>query len=228
MAIKDYFQLLFPFLLITWIIFSVGSWTKVLQPGKGLHRLLGLALSAVFALVPFTGLSLAEYLLSFNPNFSIGSLALVLMGLYPWFSGKPLLSDRHLFWFCLWNVALSLALYGSYLGLVTADMYAGGYGFSLWFAVMALLTMILVWRGNPLSYIFVAYIAAFNLQVLPSPNFFDYITDGFLLVSSLGLAAYYPLKHTRLRALPTPLFAMLSEVKHLKNMRSFGRCAPSE
>jgi hypothetical protein len=146
-----------------------------------------MALSAIITIVPMGGLSLADYILSLNPNFSLGSLALVVVLLWPKFTGRPLLSSKNLWMFCLWNVVVSTVLFSSYLGFITYDMYAGGYHFSLWFIIIALITLMAVWSWNPLSVIFVAYIAAFNLKLLPSANFFDYITDGFLLVLSLGL-----------------------------------------
>jgi hypothetical protein len=93
----------------------------------------------------------------------------------------------NLWMFCLWNVIISLVLFSSYLGFIPYDMYASGYHFSLWFIIVAAITLIAVWSWNPLSVIFIAYIAAFNLKLLPSPNFFDYITDGFLLLLSLGI-----------------------------------------
>ena len=55
---------------------------------------------------------------------------------------------------------------------------------------MALLTLLAIWSWYPLSFIFLAYIAAFNLKVLPSYNFFDYITDGFLFVMSVGVLLF--------------------------------------
>ncbi len=78
-------------------------------------------------------------------------------------------------------------VFSSYLGLVPYDLYALGYGFSPWFVFMAIITLLLVWAGNPLSLIFLAAIAAFNLKLLPSGNFFDYLTDGFLLILSVGV-----------------------------------------
>lgn len=187
MFIKEYFQLLFPWLFVTLLIFSLCSWSKLSQFPRGWQKLTVLAFSAVITLAPFSGLSLADYILSLNPNFSIGSLALVMVLLWPKFMGQPLLSERNLRVFCLWNVALSLVLFSSYLGLIPYDLYALGYHFSLWFIIMALITLITVWVWKPLSIIFVSYIAAFNLRLLPSPNFFDYLTDGFLLLMSLGL-----------------------------------------
>jgi hypothetical protein len=187
MIIKEYFQLLFPWLFVTLLIVSVISWTRLAQFQKRWQKLAVLAFSAFITLVPVGGLSLADYLLSLNPSFSMGSLALVVVLLWPKFMGKPLLSDLHLWMFCLWNVAVSLALFSSYLGMLPYDLYALGYSFSFWFIIMALLTLVALWCWHPLSVIFMTYIAAFNLKLLPSPNFFDDITDGFLLFMSLGL-----------------------------------------
>ena len=187
MVIREYFQLLFPWLLVTFLAASVSSWINPRQFQKGWQKLVVLVSSAFIALLPVQGLSLADYLLSLNPNFSIGSLALVVALLWPKFIGQPLLSDRHLKIFCLWNVVVSLALFSSYLGLLPYDLYALGYGFSPWFVVMALLTVVAVWCCYPLAIMGIACLAAFNLRLLPSPNLWDCITDGFLLLMSLGL-----------------------------------------
>jgi hypothetical protein len=190
MLIKEYFQLLVPWLLVTLIIVSVCSWTNVCKFTQGWQKLLVLALTALITFVPMGGLSLADYILSLNPNFSIGSLALVVVLLWPKFAGKPLLSDKNLRIFCLWNVVLSLVLFSSYLGFIPYDMYASGYQFSLWFIIMAVITLIAVWFLNPLSVIFIAYIVAFDLKLLPSLNFFDHLADGFLLLMSLGVLIF--------------------------------------
>lgn len=190
MVIKGYFQLLVPYLLVTWLIFRVASLSTLLQTTSWLKKLAALVLSAFITFYPFTGLSLAEYLLSLNPNYSVGSLVLVIILLWPQIAGKSLVSDRYLRDFCLWNVVVSLFLYLSYLGFIGYDIYALGYTFSFWFLIMALITIILIWRQHTLSYICLAYIIAFNLKILPSNNFFDYITDGFLFIISLITLTY--------------------------------------
>ena len=185
MIISDYFQLLSPWLFVTWLLAAVlfraapgyvrKTWLKILVP----------ALAAVIALAPLGGLSLADYLLSLNPNFSMGSLALVVLLLWPNLFERPLLLPRQLSLFCLWNVLVSLVLFSSCLGILPYDLYALGYNFSPWFVVMALITLIALGLSSPLSIIFISYIAAFDLHLLPSPNFFDYTTDGFLFLASL-------------------------------------------
>ncbi len=151
-------------------------------------------ISVVATLYPFAGLSLAEYLLSLNPNFSIGSTALVFVFLWKELGGKRLLSDKNILWFSVFNIVVALCLYSSYMGFVRFDLYNQGYGFSAWFVIMISLTVILFIVRNPLSYIFIAYIMAFNLRLLYSDNLYDYITDGILFLISVGLIVSWIMK----------------------------------
>ncbi len=185
MIVKQYIQNLFPFLFVTWVLYSVSF--KFIKQKKLLHEIIILYAAAFITFVPVAGLSMGDYLLSVNPNYSIGSVALVLVLLWPKIMDQPLLSRKHLVIFCFWNVGFSLILFSSYLGLIPYDMYAHGYNFSWWFMVVALLTLVSIWLWYPLSFILAAYIVAFNVKLLPSPNFFDYVTDGFLFILSLGL-----------------------------------------
>lgn len=185
MIVKNYIQNLFPFLFVTLILYLV--FFKFIKQKKLVHEIIILYLAAFLTFVPIAGLSLGDYLLSINPNYSIGSVALVLILLWPQITDQKLISEKHLMVFCSWNVVFSLILFSSSLGLIPYDMYALGYHFSLWFVVVALLTLVSIWLWYPLSFIFLAYIAAFNLKLLPSPNFFDYITDGFLFFMSVGV-----------------------------------------
>ncbi len=195
-AIKEYFGLLFPLLLVACTLSGVVRFMRKL----GLMRQIGkpavIMLSVLITLYPFTELSLAEFLLSLNPNYSIGSLAFFFIILWNQFGWKPLFSHKNLLQFCIWNVVVSLCLFASYLGFVNFDLYAMGYRFSVWFVITGLLTIFLLLIRNPLSYIFIAYITVFDLRLLPSDNFFDYITDGVLFLISLGIVTFYAVKFT--------------------------------
>jgi hypothetical protein len=200
MIIKEYFQFLFPFFFVTFLICYSSSWIDLKKYGDGWYKVIVLIVSACLTFIPFGGLSLADYLLSVNPNFSIGSTALIIVLGMPRLFHNIALDEKHLILFCLWNVSLSLILFYSYLGLTTYDLYALGYGFSFWFLIMAFITLLTVWFWTPLSVIFIACIAAFNLRLLTSDNFFDYLTDGFLLVMSLGVLFSYAVKYRSSRA----------------------------
>jgi len=185
--LKDIFLYLFPLLLITWLVFKIARFVGLFRMKAEIIKPVMILISVAATLYPFTGLSLAGYLLSLNPNFSIGSTALVFVFLWKALGGKQLLSDRDILWFSVFNVVVALCLYSSYMGFVRFDLYNQGYGFSAWFVIMILLTVILFIVRNPLSYIFIAYIIAFNLRLLNSDNLYDYVTDGILFLISVGL-----------------------------------------
>lgn len=185
--LKEIFVHLFPLLLIIWVVFKIARFLGLFRMKAEIIKPIMIMLSAVVTLYPFTGLSLAEYLLSLNPNFSVGSTALIFVVLWKESGGKQLLSDKDILWFSVYNIVVALCLYASYMGFVRFDLYFHGYGFSAWFVIMFALTVILFLVRNPLSYIFIAYIIAFNLRLLDSDNFHDYITDGILFLISVGL-----------------------------------------
>lgn len=167
----------------------------------GIFRLMGqsgklLIVPAAFLITfyPFNGLSMAEYILSVNPSFSIGSIAFLFVILWQQLGRKPLLTLKELFIFSIWNIVVSLGLFTFSLGISGFDLYFLGYGFSLWFVITALLTIILFLIKSRLSYIFISYILAFDLKLLYSENFFDYITDAVLLLMSFGMILFYLLK----------------------------------
>jgi hypothetical protein len=188
--IKTHFVYLFPMLLTTWVVLSLFRVTGFLKRSGPAGKAL-IALAAVLSLIPFSGLSLADYLLSLSPSFSIGSIALFTVILWKELGGRPLLSQRDFLLFCLWNIVLSLLLFASTLGFMDTDLYALGYHFSVLFAVICLLTILLAFLRSPLAFIFVAYIAAFDIGLLPSPDFFDYMTDPILFIGSLVAVVYY-------------------------------------
>ncbi len=193
-AIKGYFEFLFPLLLVTWAMLGIVRFTKALDFMGKIGKPVIIVFSVFITLYPFTGLSLADYLLSLNPNYSIGSIVFFFLFVWKKFGRKPLLSHKNLLQFSIWNVGVSLCLFASYLGFVDFDLYAMGYGFSFWFVVTALLTIILILLRNPLSFIFILYIISFDLKLLYSNNFFDYITDGVLFLISLGIVVFSVVK----------------------------------
>ncbi len=179
--------MIFPLLFVLWALNELSLRLGRREPlRKGKAAILVL-FSACLTFVPVKGLSLAHYLLSVNPVFSVGSIFLFVALIGKQWRGKPLLSERDLFLFALWNAAVSLPLYLSSLGLISVDFYSYGYGFSFVFVLVAFITIIMSLLRNPLSWVFLAYIAAFNTRVLRSDNFFDYITDGPLFIISLAM-----------------------------------------
>jgi len=184
--IDTVYEYICPVLIVLWIVSGLARLAGVKASSGAAIKGLLLIFSLVIALYPVRGLSVSDYILSFNPSFSIGSIALLLIVVSNRIINKRLLLHKDLMILSGWNILISLIVFIPALGFTGQDIYASGYGFSLLFVVMALVTIFLVYKKSPLSYIFIAYIVAFNLQLLPSGNFFDYITDGVLIFISLG------------------------------------------
>jgi len=141
----------------------------------------------ILTLFPFSGISIAEYILSANPVFSIGTSALLFVVIVRKLFGKELLPHNDVLIFAVWNVLLCLILYSSALGLIEFDVYRLGYG-SPWLYIMILtITIAFFVRKSPLGIVFLVCIGAFDLGVLFSHNLFDYLTDGILFLFSCAI-----------------------------------------
>ena len=187
MMIDIVFEYICPVLIGLWIVSGLARLAGVtVSSGPAIKGFL-LLFSLALALYPIRGLSVSDYMLSLNPNFSIGSMALLLTVVCRRVFNRKLMNDKDLKLFVIWNIVISLFVFIPALGLIGLDIYVLGYASYLLFVVMALMTIYLVYQKSQLSYIFIAYIVAFNLRLLPSENFFDYITDGVLFFISLGV-----------------------------------------
>jgi hypothetical protein len=194
MSARDWFELIFPFLFITWGVTALARRTG-LQKKAGRSMIPAvLIVSGVISFTPIQGLSLADYILSANPLFSIGSMCLFAALVWKQFGGRPLLSGTDLLLFSTWNITVSLYVYLSYLGFIGYDLYYLGYGFSPLFVVTAIVTIVLLVFRSPVSWIFIAYIVAYIMKLIHSNNYFDYITDVPLCGISLAILTTYIVK----------------------------------
>src|SRR3972149_12000237 len=181
---KEYFEYIFPFLLILYILSWSGRQIGINRNKNSRINLAAIILSAILCLLPIGDLSIGDYILSFNPSFSVGIISLLIILLTKELSGRELLREKDLLWFSIWNLSISLILYSSSLGFIGTDLYGTGYIFSLVFIITAVLTLALIFIKSRLYIIFTAYIVVFNLKILPSDNFYDHITDGVLFFAS--------------------------------------------
>ena len=169
---------------VSTVVGTVYPWTQWCK----VHKWLFIVTLVVITLIPFfEGLSVADLLLSLNPNYSIGIAILLAVSLVQRFGGISLFSSRNIYHFSLWNTGLGLILYAGSLGFLPYDIYPMGYDFSLLFWIICALTIILVLVESRLKWAFVSYIIAWNLNLLPSPNFFDYMMDLFLFLTSISI-----------------------------------------
>lgn len=183
---KELFPHIAPVLLMLWLLGTIAG-KRLTGSSKWKTVALLVSASLVIVLYPFSNRSLAEYLLSANPVFSVGTTALLFVLVIRKLFGRELLSRNDIIMFAVWNVVLGLVLYLSALGLISFDIYRLGYGSPWLFLTILMVTIALFVGKNRLGTVFLACIGAFNLGVLSSFNLFDYLTDGILFLFSCAI-----------------------------------------
>ena len=102
---------------------------------------------------------------------------------------RSLLAERE--WTTAWSFGAigGLALYPMALGLGSFDPYEWGWPFSPLFVVIGALTVLLIWKQNRFGVLLVLAAVAFQLHLLESTNYWDYLLDPiYSLVSIVWLA----------------------------------------
>ena len=181
------FSFLFPFLLVVAAgQFILGLCGKTVG-GSRTTLILGF-FSALILVIPLGGLPLARWLISINANFSIPLTALVLSKVWENAWGTRLLDRKGFLSSCVFGLLTGLALYPMALGLGGLDPYGLGWSFSLLFVLLMAITIILLFMRNRFGVVLVACILGYDLQVLESPNLWDYLVDPFFaLISGIML-----------------------------------------
>ncbi|UCG77368.1 MAG: hypothetical protein JSV21_07200 [Nitrospirota bacterium] len=192
--IKELFVYIAPVLITALCLDLAISRTSIREHGRYIRCAAMLIASMVISLVPVGGLSLSQLILSFNPVFSIGSISLLMAILAGRVTGRRLLEDKDLLLLSTWNICLALFLYLSYLNFIDIDLYYMGYGSAIPVTLTSLFTVVLIIFRSPVSWIFISCIAAYDLRLLPSGNFFDYIVDVPLFAASLVIVSVYIVK----------------------------------
>ncbi len=190
------FTYVLPVLLAALGLNAVIARTALRERGLYTRTIILITASLFISMVPLGRLSLSQLLLSVNPVFSIGSISLIGIVLIGDLTGKKILGEIDLLLLSVWNILISLCLYLSYLNFIGADIYYAGYGSALPFAVTAAVTIVLIVFRSNVAWVFISYIAAYVLRLLPSENFFDYVTDVPLFITSLVILISYIVKST--------------------------------
>ena len=159
--------------------------------------------------LPFDGLSAARLLAGFTPGFSLPFTALLLHATLRRLGGPGVFRPAELApcgggvtggtgrgWLyhtgraAVWRFGAlaGLALYPAALGLGRWDPYASGWQFSALFVVVAVVAAFLLGRGHRLGWVLLVAIAAWQLQVLESTNYWDYLVDPVYFLISVPLA----------------------------------------
>lgn len=157
---------------------------------RGWRWCLGLALASLgLVLVPVAGLPLARWLAGIVDHWSMPLIALLVSAVAQRFFGIELLRwpDHQQAW--LFGVVAGMVLYPASLGFGPVDVFGFGWHFGPLFAAMALLTAILLWRGNRFGLVLVLAISAWHLGVPESGNYWDCLVDPIYVLVSLGKLA---------------------------------------
>ena len=177
-----------PWLGLVWCLLRLARLVKQPLRGWSLLAVTG-AVAAALLLVPVQGMVVARWIAGFNANFSIPLTVMLALTVWEHAPERSLLSERE------WNTALGfgaiggLALYPMALGLGSFDPYEWGWPLSPLFVVIGVLTAWWIWRGNRFGFVLLLAAAAFQLRLLESTNYWDYLLDPIYSLVSLGWLA---------------------------------------
>lgn len=167
--------------ILQWLWGLAGRKTSGVVPALALA-----AVGALLVCVPIRGLPAARWLASVNADFSIPLTAALVSVVWGRISGRPLLDGRALGACWLFGAIAGVVLYPMALGLSRFDPYVLGWDFSALFAALMITTILLLLSGNRFGFVLMAVILAYNLNVLESPNLWDYAVDPFYVFASLA------------------------------------------
>jgi hypothetical protein len=174
-----------PWLVLVWCLQHVA--TRLLTSVRG-WELLALAgtIAAAIMLVPVQGLALARWIAGLNANFSISLTGLLAVIVSERLFRRALFSEREWTTAWLFGATGALVLYPMGLGLGSVDPYEWGWRFSPLFVVMGVLTTWILWNHNRFGFVLLLAVVAYQLRLLESTNYWDYLLDPVYSLVSLS------------------------------------------
>jgi len=191
------FSFLFPLLVVMLLMQTIWQWLGKSIEGWRPTLIVGI-MAVLVAVVPVGGIPLARWPISLNANFCIPFTVVVFNKVWQTasLSGRVLLDKKALLSFWIYGVITGLALYPMALGLGPFDPYVLGWRFSWLFVIFLVLTIVLLWWKNRLGIVLMLCILSYNLQLLESPNLWDYFIDPiFLIISIIALVVLLKKNH---------------------------------
>jgi len=212
MTVHD-FAYVFPFLLVMAAIQEIPK--QAAKPILPTWPIVGSALAAIISAIlirmDVKGIPLAGWLTGVNANFSIPLTTLLFSRVLRNATGIILLDRQALQTTWIFGLVTGFVLYPQALGLRFGsagrlDPYALGYGSVGFSLVLLALTIVLLIMKNRFGVVLVAAMAAYNLQVLESPNLWDYLVDPVLVILSMVALAVEIVRrfHRRRTQPPSP------------------------
>ena len=194
MTVIFVFSFVFPFLLLIavtqWVMKRLGKnvsgWISML--------LIGLA-SVALVLLPIGGLPVGRWFTTLFPNPSI-PLTILLFSRTLKNSFQIAVLDSTALQTCrFFSLLAGIALYPMALGAGPFDPYSAGWHFSWLFVFFLVITLGLLFLRNRFSIVLLATVLAFDLHLLESSNFWDYLIDPVLVSISVAAIISQIVKH---------------------------------
>ena len=179
--------------LAPWLVVLLGLQALANRFGPKMRggiriTLLGLVAAGLLA-APVRGISIAAWVRGVAAGFSIPATGLLALAVWQTEFRKVVFSKAD--WRAAWvfGALAGLVLYPLALGLTRFDPYVWGWHFSPLFAAVAALSALLLWRQNRFGFLLLLAVAAYQLRLLESANYWDYLLDPvYWAVSLLALA----------------------------------------
>ena len=187
-SVVELYSAVCPWLALVWCLQRVAGLIVPSLRGWALLAVAG-AIAVVVLLVPVQGLVMARWVAGLNANFSIPLTVILAVIVWERIFERSLLAERE--WTTAWGFGAigGLALYPMALGFRSFDPYEWGWPFSPLFVVIGALTVLLIWKQNRFGFLLVLAAVAFQLRLLESTNYWDYLLDPiYSLVSIVWLA----------------------------------------
>jgi hypothetical protein len=187
--ILEIFSAVWPWLVLVWCLQFGAVRFRVRTSGARQLLVLGLIALGVLA-APIRGISIARWVASINPNFSIPFTGLLAVTVWERAFGKKIFSARD--WDSSWTFGAvgGFVLYPLALGLGKFDPYEWGWSFSPLFAGIAVLTGLLIWKQNRFGILLLLAVVAYNLRLLESTNYWEYLVDPVYCLFSILVLGY--------------------------------------
>jgi hypothetical protein len=178
----------FPWLAVMWCLVRIVQSLRLKLRGVALLLVTG-GIGAAVLLVPIQGLVVARWVAGLNTNFSVPLTALMAASVCERVCARPLLSEREWATAWLFGAVGGLALYPMALGLGGFDPYEWGWPVSPLFIAVGAITAWLVWQQNRFGMVLLLAAVAFQLGLLESANYWDYLLDPIYSLVSIGWLA---------------------------------------
>jgi hypothetical protein len=152
-------------------------------PAKGYAA--ALLLIGALGMMPYHDVDLAGWLLAITNMLSVGSLLVLMLGIFPRLGVNPDIDqDQQQGSWPLWLI-LGLVLYPSALGWVSLDTYVWGYDPLMSWICLGVSPLFWLLRQRLIGLWLSLSVLAWTLELGESSNLWDYLIDPWLVIAAL-------------------------------------------